>query len=67
MTTSDYKARFTFSKYYRTVAKFRFRSNIFKNNLVKFEGFNADPVNTSIFGINMLTDRTEVEMKKINV
>ena len=64
MTASDYKARFTFSIYYGTVSKFRLRSNIFKNNHVKLEEFKADSVNTSIFGMNMLIDRTEVEMKR---
>ena len=57
MTTADYKARFTFSKYYGTVAEFRFKSNIFKNNLVKLEEFTADSVNTCIFGISILTGR----------
>ena len=69
MTAADYQYFdyvSTFGKSYGTVAEFNFRSNIFKNNLVKIEEFNADPVNTSTVGVNMFTDRTEAEMKKMN-
>jgi cathepsin L len=50
---------------YGTKAEFQFRSKIFKTKLAEIEAFNAAG-NTSRVAVNMFTDRTASEMKKMN-
>lgn len=68
LTEGDYKFIDFVSKTgrsYGTRAEFEFRSNIFKNNLAKFEEWNNQEGQTSYVGVNDFSDRTEDEMKKM--
>ena len=69
LTAGDYKFMefvSTQGKSYGTMSEFKFRSQIFKQRLAEIEAFNAVEGQTSTVGINMFSDRTESEMKKMN-
>ena len=69
LTAEDYKFMefvSTQGKSYGTMSEFKFRSQIFKQRLAEIEAFNAVEGQTSTVGINMFSDRTESEMKKMN-
>jgi len=68
LTAEDYKFMnfvSTFGKRYGTKAEFEFRSAIFKKNLEKIAEFESVP-QTHTVGVNLFSDRTEAEMKKMN-
>lgn len=51
-----------FGKHYGTTEEFEFRMNVFAQNLAKIRGFESE---TSTVGVNMFTDYTEAEYKKL--
>jgi cathepsin L len=68
MSAQDYKFMDFVSNHgrsYGTKAEFEFRANVFKGRLAEIESLNASQ-NTAVYGVNMFTDRTESEMKKMN-
>jgi C1A family cysteine protease len=54
-----------YGKSYGTRAEFEFRSAQFKQNLAKIEEHNSEN-GTSTVGINLFTDKTSSEMKRMN-
>lgn len=54
-----------FGKSYGTKEEFKFRQEIYMNNLNEIKNFNADSKNTHTIGVNEFTDKTHDEMKKM--
>ena len=68
LTADDYKFMDFVSQQgrsYGTMAEFKFRANIFAENLKEIAEFNASQ-NTSTVGINKFSDRTKAEMRVMN-
>jgi cathepsin L len=69
LSTEDYKFMAYVSEYgksYGTVAEFIFRRTQFVARHNEIEAFNADTNNTHTVGHNLFSDKTYVEMKKLN-